>query len=434
MSKPPLSENNETGNSTEASPLIHRDNNSRENLIFPKRESELSRVIPAGPYAEFSRFEGSQPGSVISFSDSGYGTPSGGRMQSIRFGKKKKKRKKLRRKNKEDEPNNNNSIRLSSRSFGRTLSNLSYIITNNETDEGSLSDSVNGPSTNRGSQIVPFFMGSSGRKNRWENVWMKRMLYITLVFVILTIIFRNKPGDDKFEIEFFDKGNATINSENKTTDAFIIENVRQSCTEFFEPDDIMSLKNTSTVENKQNGVVATDDGRCSDVGLSILKDLGGNAVDAAIAVALCLGVINPASSGIGGGGFILIHSTKKIEDDSFFNINDKSKKNEKVTEVIDCREVAPAAASVNMYEKVDPIQSQKGGLSIAVPGELRGLELAHSRHGSLVSKCNIHSIEFEFFTGMINFVKLQEIKFFFLNLFNYLHILEALERSCGAIH
>ncbi|KAK6960049.1 hypothetical protein BgiMline_035226, partial [Biomphalaria glabrata] len=59
---------------------------------------------------------------------------------------------------------------------------------------------------------------------------------------------------------------------------------------------------TIYLEPKQvhgHAAVACEDVRCSDIGLSILKD-GGNAVDAAVATAFCLGVVNPAHSGIGG--------------------------------------------------------------------------------------------------------------------------------------
>lgn len=55
----------------------------------------------------------------------------------------------------------------------------------------------------------------------------------------------------------------------------------------------------------QHGAVATDDGRCSKIGIAILRE-GGHAVDASIAAALCLGVVSPASSGIGGGAFMII--------------------------------------------------------------------------------------------------------------------------------
>ena len=55
----------------------------------------------------------------------------------------------------------------------------------------------------------------------------------------------------------------------------------------------------------QRGAVAADDGRCSWIGMEVLRE-GGHAVDAAVAAALCLGVVSPASSGIGGGAFMLV--------------------------------------------------------------------------------------------------------------------------------
>ena len=59
------------------------------------------------------------------------------------------------------------------------------------------------------------------------------------------------------------------------------------------PKTIMELKESAMVENIYNGAVASDMSICSDVGLAMLKDFDGNAVDAAVATALCLGVVNP---------------------------------------------------------------------------------------------------------------------------------------------
>jgi gamma-glutamyltranspeptidase / glutathione hydrolase / leukotriene-C4 hydrolase len=109
--------------------------------------------------------------------------------------------------------------------------------------------------------------------------------------------------------------------------------------------------------------VASENGICSTIGTSSLKN-GGNAVDATIAIALCLGVTNSYSSGIGGGGFMMIRNPEGHVD------------------IIDMREVAPSNATAAMFEK-DPQLSLLGGLSIAVPGELRGLYDAYKRYGKL---------------------------------------------------
>ncbi|KAK9819607.1 hypothetical protein WJX72_000222 [[Myrmecia] bisecta] len=113
----------------------------------------------------------------------------------------------------------------------------------------------------------------------------------------------------------------------------------------------------------KQGLVAADHGRCSDTGLQILQQ-GGNAVDAAIATALCQGVMSPQASGVGGGTFMLIRSPGGS------------------VEVIDAREVAPAAATERMFAG-QPDAALTGGLAIGVPLELAGLSLAHQRHGSL---------------------------------------------------
>ncbi|KAL5572512.1 hypothetical protein UlMin_022109 [Ulmus minor] len=123
-----------------------------------------------------------------------------------------------------------------------------------------------------------------------------------------------------------------------------------------------NIKETE-VESEQ-GVVAADDGRCSEVGASILRK-NGHAVDAAVATALCLGVVNPMASGIGGGGFMVVRSSSTTQAQAF-----------------DLRETAPLAASENMYEN-NPIAKLVGALSMGVPGEIAGLYEAWSRYGRL---------------------------------------------------
>lgn len=93
--------------------------------------------------------------------------------------------------------------------------------------------------------------------------------------------------------------------------------------------------------------------------------IGGNAVDAAVATAFCIGVVNPASSGMFGGSFMLVsmkNSTDTIE------------------EMIDMREAAPSAGNSTMFASAS---SAYGGLAIAVPSEVKGYYLAWQRHGRL---------------------------------------------------
>lgn len=111
------------------------------------------------------------------------------------------------------------------------------------------------------------------------------------------------------------------------------------------------------------GAVAADDGRCSKLGRDVLRE-GGHAVDATVATALCLGVVSPASSGLGGGAFMLVRlATGEAE-------------------AYDMRETAPASASQNMYAN-NPSSKSSGALSVAVPGELAGLHQAWLKYGRL---------------------------------------------------
>lgn len=105
-----------------------------------------------------------------------------------------------------------------------------------------------------------------------------------------------------------------------------------------------------------HAAVVSDSKLCSSTGERLLKR-GGSAVDAAIAVVLCEGLVNPHHSGIGGGGFMIIRKSK-----------------ENTTHVIDFMDEAPAAF-VNTKNKI--------GLQVGVPGMLRGLELAHQKYGKL---------------------------------------------------
>ncbi|KAF9531606.1 gamma-glutamyltranspeptidase [Crepidotus variabilis] len=132
---------------------------------------------------------------------------------------------------------------------------------------------------------------------------------------------------------------------------------------------IPGQRNPSYLIRAYNGAVASENKRCSDIGVDIMK-FGGNAVDAAIAATFCTGVVNMFSSGIGGGGFMVVR------------IPPHANANSSEIYSIDFREMAPTRANTRMY--VDqPLKARYGGLSIGVPGELRGLQEAHERWGSL---------------------------------------------------
>ncbi|NXY30621.1 GGT5 hydrolase, partial [Pomatorhinus ruficollis] len=113
-----------------------------------------------------------------------------------------------------------------------------------------------------------------------------------------------------------------------------------------------------------HGAVAADTESCSLIGRNILKS-GGSAVDAAIAGLICTSVMNPQSSGLGGGVIFTIYNASTG-----------------TVEVINARETAPQTFPHNLLSGCNagfPI----GPHWIGVPGELRGYEEAHKRHGRL---------------------------------------------------
>lgn len=114
-------------------------------------------------------------------------------------------------------------------------------------------------------------------------------------------------------------------------------------------------------------IVSTANPYASRAGLEILR-AGGSAVDAAITIQLVLNLVEPQSSGIGGGALMLHFNGRSLQ-------------------AYDGRETAPAAADQNFWLRDDkPIGFQEavmGGRSVGTPGVLRLLELAHQQHGRL---------------------------------------------------
>jgi gamma-glutamyltranspeptidase/glutathione hydrolase len=118
----------------------------------------------------------------------------------------------------------------------------------------------------------------------------------------------------------------------------------------------------------RHGAVASDSRLASEVGAQVLRT-GGNAVDAACATALALGVTNPFASGLGGGGFALVYLAKPAK--AF---------------VLDFRESAPAGLGAHAKSRIAiPPQS---GLSVGIPGEAHGVFDLVRRFGALpFSRC-----------------------------------------------
>lgn len=121
----------------------------------------------------------------------------------------------------------------------------------------------------------------------------------------------------------------------------------------------------------QGGVVATSEPLATRVGADVLRQ-GGNAIDAAVATQFALNVVEPKSSGIGGGGFMLIYQAATRR-----------------TVMVDARETAPAAATPDMFLLASqPSQAfpfairSTSGLAVGVPGTVRALATALDRWGS----------------------------------------------------
>ncbi len=149
--------------------------------------------------------------------------------------------------------------------------------------------------------------------------------------------------------------------------AFAIRVSAQTANEFRDHPEIPGEWPSQAVR-AEHGMVASDEPLASEAGVEILKR-GGNAVDAAVATAFALAVVEPAAGNIGGGGFMLVRLASGRSN--FF----------------DYREVAPGKATRDMYitpdGKLDKEASTVGYRSVAVPGTVAGLALALKTHGTL---------------------------------------------------
>ncbi len=119
----------------------------------------------------------------------------------------------------------------------------------------------------------------------------------------------------------------------------------------------------------RHGMVSTQEATATGIGVDILKK-GGNAVDAAVAVAFALAVTLPRAGNIGGGGFMMVHMAESGK-----------------TVAIDYREMAPAGASGDMYldaqGNVDKQRARFSYLSAGVPGTVAGMALALEKYGTM---------------------------------------------------
>ncbi len=123
------------------------------------------------------------------------------------------------------------------------------------------------------------------------------------------------------------------------------------------------------VAEANGGMVATAHPLATEIGRDVLKK-GGNAIDAAVAIQLALNVTEPMMSGIGGGGFMMVHDGATGD-----------------TTIVNSRERAPGGASPDMFldENGKPVPFSERvmhGTSVGVPGTLKGLEESLDRWGS----------------------------------------------------
>jgi gamma-glutamyltranspeptidase / glutathione hydrolase len=131
---------------------------------------------------------------------------------------------------------------------------------------------------------------------------------------------------------------------------------------------LLALLIPQTLLAQKVGVTSSADPRATEAGMEMLRK-GGSAVDAEMAMMLALTVVEPQSSGIGGGGFLVYQDAKGLT-------------------TINGRETAPAAATPDRFLGSDGkplpfLQAFQGGKSVGVPGNIRLMAQAHAKWGKL---------------------------------------------------
>ncbi|MEO6104466.1 MAG: gamma-glutamyltransferase [Pseudoxanthomonas sp.] len=137
----------------------------------------------------------------------------------------------------------------------------------------------------------------------------------------------------------------------------------------------LAQKQASSPGHPPGAVIASAHAMATDAGIDIIKQ-GGNAFDAAVAVSSVLSVVEPISSGLGGGGFFLLHDGKTGKD-----------------VFVDAREAAPAAATPEAYldkdGELDRDRATNGPWSAGIPGLPAGLVHVAQRYGRLPLKTSL---------------------------------------------
>src|SRR5689334_4727706 len=129
---------------------------------------------------------------------------------------------------------------------------------------------------------------------------------------------------------------------------------------------VPALARQAARQQQQSGAVSAADPRAAAAGIEMLR-AGGSAADAAFATMLALTVVEPQSSGIGGGGFLIYHDQRRSHLSAY-----------------DGRETAPHAATPAYFLDANGQprsfrDAVAGGMSVGVPGNIRLIELAHRR-------------------------------------------------------